>query len=57
MKEAAKKFLPRFLDPEVSQTAITCGPAEVPMMAEVMNELDFKMKIIEDIEDSVMSNN
>ena len=56
MKEAAKRFLPRFLDPENSFTSVTCGPAEVPMMQEFMNDLGFKMKIIEDIEDSVMSN-
>ena len=37
-------------------TAITCGPAEVPAMAEFMKDLGFKMEIIEDIEDSVMSN-
>jgi len=56
VKEAGKTFLPRFLDPEVSMTAITCGPAEVPAMAEFMKDLGFKMEIIEDIEDSVMSN-
>lgn len=56
MKEAAQRFLPRFLDPEVSMSTITCGAAEVPMMAEFMNDLGFKMKIIEDIENSVMSN-
>ena len=56
VKEAARRFLPRFLDAEVSMTAVTCGPGEVPAMAEFMNDIGFKMKIVEDIEDSVMSN-
>ena len=56
MKEAAKRFLPRFLDAEVSMTAVTCGPGEVPSMAEFMNDIGFETKIVEDIEDSVMSN-
>ena len=56
MKEAAKRFLPRFLDAEVSMTAVTCGPGEVPSMAEFMNDIGFEMKVVEDIEDSVMSN-
>ena len=56
MKEAAKRFLPRFLDADVSMTAVTCGPGEVPAMAEFMNDIGFETKIVEDIEDSVMSN-
>jgi len=56
VKEAAKRFLPRFLDAEVSMTAVTCGPGEVPAMAEFMNDIGFETKIVEDIEDSVMSN-
>jgi Zn-dependent M16 (insulinase) family peptidase len=57
IKAAAAKFLPQFLEADVAQTAVACGPAGVDKIVKTFaGDYGIKMNVIEDIEDSVMSN-
>ena len=56
VRSVAAEFLPAFLDPAKTQTAVACGPNDVQGMKEFFAGLGFDLNVIEDMEDSIMSN-
>ncbi len=56
IKAAAVKFLPQFLDASATQSAVACGPADVESMSKVFADYGINVKVIDDIDDSVMAN-
>ena len=53
--EASKKYLPRFVDPDLTNTVIVCGPKAVSDVKELLNQYHFNIKEIDDINNSILT--
>ena len=54
IERVAQKYLGEFLKPDNTQTSISCGPGEVESIRDFFKDLGFEMKIIQDLEDSIL---
>ena len=55
-EQAARKYLPRFLDSKQTQTAIVCSPNEIESIKYNFNHFNFDLMEIEDLENSILTN-
>ena len=55
VKNLALKYLPLFENPELTLTAVTCGPADINSIVENFKQYDLKMHVIKDMDNSILT--
>ncbi len=55
VQSLAQKYLPLFMNPEITKTAVACGPSDVSSVKSVLDGLGYNLEVIEDLSNSILA--